>query len=105
MSNWNMEVFGHIVLKKKKLLARLRGIDKALQSRYNEYLIDLDRTLRCELEEVMQQEELLWFQKSRSKWVSYEDQNTRFSMHRLLSVARSIQLFDCNWMMGVVYGS
>ncbi|KAK8608913.1 hypothetical protein V6N13_025223 [Hibiscus sabdariffa] len=99
-----MEVFGHIGLKEKKLLALLRGIDKALQSRYNESLVEFERTLRGELEEVLKQEELLWFQKSWSKWVSYWDQNTQFFHASTIARRRAntiirLQLDEGRWCM------
>ncbi|KAE8693055.1 hypothetical protein F3Y22_tig00110819pilonHSYRG00250 [Hibiscus syriacus] len=76
--DWNLKVFGHIERKKRELLAHLRGIDKALLTRYTRRLVELQYRLSYELEEVLQQEESLWLQKSRNQWVLYRDKNTKY---------------------------
>ncbi|KAK8526228.1 hypothetical protein V6N12_020707 [Hibiscus sabdariffa] len=75
---WNNEVYGHIGARKQRLVARIRGIERALQSNFNDYLVNLDKQLKDELDWVLEQDELLWFQKARSKWVMFGDRNTRF---------------------------
>lgn len=56
---WNKDYFGNIFHYKHRLLARLRGIQKALE-RYNSgSLIRLESSLKRELEEVLMQEDLL----------------------------------------------
>ncbi|KAE8680042.1 hypothetical protein F3Y22_tig00111392pilonHSYRG00178 [Hibiscus syriacus] len=77
-SEWNLNVFGHIGRKKRELLARLRGIDRALITRYSQRLVDLQHVLEYELEQVLQQEESLWLQKSRTQWVLHGDKNTKY---------------------------
>ncbi|KAK8571221.1 hypothetical protein V6N13_103350 [Hibiscus sabdariffa] len=67
-----------LVLGKKRLVARIRGIKRALQSNFCDYLVNLDKQLKEELDWVLEQEELLWFQKARSKWVMFGDRNMRF---------------------------
>lgn len=41
-------------------------------------LIKLDKKVRPDLESIPHQEELLWFQKSRSDWIALGDRNTRY---------------------------
>lgn len=41
--------------------------------------------LRVEIEDILRQEELFWFQKSRCKWLSEGDRNTKFFHRRTLS--------------------
>lgn len=41
-------------------------------------LLKLEQWLKEELELVLAQEELLWFQKSREKWITLGDRNTKF---------------------------
>ncbi|XP_039065453.1 uncharacterized protein LOC120210860 [Hibiscus syriacus] len=55
--DWNLKVFGHVGRKKRELLARLRGIERVLTSRYSRRLVDLQYMLKNELEDVLQQEE------------------------------------------------
>ncbi|KAL4386393.1 hypothetical protein GQ457_09G029360 [Hibiscus cannabinus] len=76
--SWNSDVFGHIGKKKKRLLARLRGIDRALNNAHSDYLVDLQHSLRDELELILEQEESFWMQKACASWVKYGDRNTKF---------------------------
>ncbi|KAK8622701.1 hypothetical protein V6N13_117606 [Hibiscus sabdariffa] len=78
---WNKFVFGYIGGKKRMLMARLRGIQKVLCSRSSRFLSTLETELLLELENLLDQEELLWRQKSRSDWILNGDQNTRY-FHR-----------------------
>ncbi|GMI82608.1 hypothetical protein HRI_001930100 [Hibiscus trionum] len=66
---WNKEVFGHIGQRKKQLLACIRGVEIAIERNQTPFLLDLERSLKGELSEVLKQEESLWFQKSRSQWI------------------------------------
>ena len=62
---WNRDDFGNIIHRKKRILARLGGIQKALESYPNSNLTQLELELKRDLERIMTQEEILWFQKSR----------------------------------------
>ena len=78
MKHWNMEVFGNIFNKKKCIIARLVGIQRALEIHNSRNLSALENQLKKDLDDVMAQEELLWFQKSRQDWLFYGDRNTSF---------------------------
>lgn len=39
---WNIEVFGNSFAKKKRVLARLHGAQKALANNPNEFLLELE---------------------------------------------------------------
>ena len=39
---WNVDVFGNLFAKKKRLLARLHGAQKALANNPNEFLLELE---------------------------------------------------------------
>lgn len=75
---WNRESFGHIMKRKKRIRARLEGIEKALEDGDSEFLLDLEKRLKDEYEEICAQEELLWLQKSRTDWINSGDRKTRF---------------------------
>ncbi|CAI9114900.1 OLC1v1015718C1 [Oldenlandia corymbosa var. corymbosa] len=75
---WNHNVFGNIFQRKKKLRARLEGAQRNLQYYQTERLVQLERSLREELEEVLLQEELLMIQKSQRDWSLFGDRNTAF---------------------------
>ncbi|XVF74117.1 hypothetical protein PTKIN_Ptkin13bG0034500 [Pterospermum kingtungense] len=75
LRRWNVEVFGNIFKKKRELWARINGVQRALGVRNNNRLIKLENKLQRELQVVLQQEELLWFQKSREEWIKSGDCN------------------------------
>ncbi|KAH9772083.1 reverse transcriptase domain-containing protein [Citrus sinensis] len=78
VTTWNREVFGNIFKRKNELLARLGGVQKALENRPLGSLYRLEMKLKKKLEEVLSQDELLWYQKSRREWIKYGDRNTSF---------------------------
>lgn len=53
---WNREVFGDIYHRKKKVEARLRGIQKSIVDGPNAYLLNLECQLRQEYFEVLHYE-------------------------------------------------
>ncbi|KAJ4839646.1 hypothetical protein Tsubulata_042952 [Turnera subulata] len=69
VKKWNMDIFGHINQKKKRLLARLAGIQKYLERLPSSFLSRLKVELKMELDIILTQEELLWAQKARCQWV------------------------------------
>lgn len=75
---FNSEVFGNIINKKLTLAARLRGIQRTLERSDILGLLLLEVVLQREYNDVLKQEEMLWYQKSREKWVRFGDRNTRF---------------------------
>lgn len=75
---WNTESFGNIHKIKRRLEARLEGIQCRISIQRSNNLIKLKRKLKKELEEVLHYEELLWFQRSREEWISSGDRNTKF---------------------------
>ncbi|KAF7842178.1 ribonuclease H [Senna tora] len=77
LQKWNMEVFGDIKSRKNTIMRRLHGIQLSLDKKYNPFLAELGKSLSKDLEEVLNQEEALWFQKSRSMWIRDGDRNTR----------------------------
>ncbi|XP_019197687.1 PREDICTED: uncharacterized protein LOC109191482 [Ipomoea nil] len=78
LAAWNKGTFGNIFHKKKRLLAIINGVQCSLATRPRADLFKLDRKLRIELEDVLYQEELLWFQRSREEWIESGDRNTHF---------------------------
>lgn len=77
LQQWSKEVFGNINWK-KCFLARVKGIQSKLSTNFHGGLTRLEAKLRKELDIVLDQEELLWFQKSREKWILEGDRNTSY---------------------------
>jgi len=78
LSIWNKEVFGNLFSRKRRLWARLVGIQNALATGGPFYLRKLERKLREELDLTLDQIESLWFQKARVDQIRDGDRNTKY---------------------------
>lgn len=85
---FNKEVFGNIFRRKKEITARLKGVQKALERVDSLALVQLEKTLQHDYNQVLFQEEVHWYQKSREQWVKLGDKNTAFSFHAQTIVRR-----------------
>ncbi|KAK8606629.1 hypothetical protein V6N13_052396 [Hibiscus sabdariffa] len=99
---WNKTIFGYVGTKKRMLMARLRGIQKSLSCHPSRFLRRLESELLVDLEHLLDQEELLWRQKSRSDWVSLGDRNTRYFHRRAIcrkqrSMITTLKIRDGSW--------
>ncbi|XP_028790095.1 uncharacterized protein LOC114746079 [Neltuma alba] len=78
-ASWNRDTFGEIGIRKRRLTARLAGLQKALESKpHSAFLIKLNRELTEAYETICFQQELLWIQKSRALWINLGDRNTSY---------------------------
>ena len=75
---WKDQVFGNINRRKKRIWARLEGIQSKLVNAGSMGLLMLEKKLRIELENILLQEEMIWFQKSRCDWIASGDRNTKY---------------------------
>lgn len=75
---WNTEVFGNVFAKKRRVLARLNGIQKALANKPNEFLLGLENQLILEYSFILLQEEEFWALKSRINTAAFGDRNSAF---------------------------
>ncbi|KAK7260044.1 hypothetical protein RIF29_25766 [Crotalaria pallida] len=78
LKKWNIDEYGNIFKKKNQLLRLLNGISRSLAMGQNDYLENLQHILWKEYEQVIIDEEVLWFQKSRCKWIALGDRNTKY---------------------------
>nr|BAE79385.1 unnamed protein product [Ipomoea batatas] len=85
---WNRNVFGNIFNRKRKIENRILGIQRAWNYNTSVRLQDLEKRLLSELNEVLVQEETLWFQKARTDWIRNGDRNTTF-YHRSALIKRN----------------
>lgn len=51
--DWNRNTFGNIHKRKRRLLARIDGVQRAIATKFHSRLIELDFKLRKELDEVL----------------------------------------------------
>ncbi|XP_050241371.1 uncharacterized protein LOC126690300 [Quercus robur] len=77
-SKWNKGHFGNIFEKKKRIMARLGGIQRDLAVCPSVSLVELERKLQADLCCIFYQEEELWALKSRVNWMLLRDRNTSF---------------------------
>ncbi|XP_028093960.1 uncharacterized protein LOC114294059 [Camellia sinensis] len=77
-STWNKEIFGNIFRRKRWLIGRIEGIQKSQATNYFHNLHRLELELIEQYNHVLYQEELLWFQKSRAKWITQGERNTKY---------------------------
>ncbi|KAM1727381.1 hypothetical protein ACFX12_018028 [Malus domestica] len=75
---WNKNMFGRLEWKRRRLLARIEGVQKALCNNCWPFLLRLNTSLSKEYNNLLEQEEIFWKQKSRVKWLQEGDRNTRF---------------------------
>lgn len=93
LQDWNKKVFGNIFAKKSRLNRRLEIVANRLVAQPSAELEHAQTRLWREYEQVLAQEEILWFQKSRSKWLLHGDKNYRF-FHGVTTVRRRKNSFD-----------
>lgn len=75
---FNKEVLGNIFMRKRKLENRLRGIQKELERVDSAQLLILQKNLLNDYENILFQEETMWYQKSRENWIKLGSRNTSF---------------------------
>lgn len=75
---WNKNKFGNIFARKKRVLARINGAQKALCNGLNHFLIQLEKELIVEYNMILCQEEEFWALKSHVNWAINGDRNTAF---------------------------
>ena len=56
VKKWNVEVFGNIFAKKRRVLARLNGVQKAIAENPNDFLLNLENQLLLEYSLILIQE-------------------------------------------------
>ena len=91
---WNKEVFSNIFWKKRRLAARLLGIQNSLAANPNAFLLSLQDQLSDEFNQILQWEEELWAMKARTNWLITGERNTSY-FHLSTIVRRSANRISC----------
>lgn len=78
LRKWNREVFGDVQRRKDGLLNKIKSLQDQLDIHQTDSLLEEEAVLINELEVVLAQEEVMWFQKSREKWITLGDRNTKY---------------------------
>ena len=80
VKKWNVEVFGNLFAKKRRVLARLKGTQKAIAKNPNDFLLNLENKLLSKYSLILMQEEEYWALKSRLNAASFGDHIPSFFM-------------------------
>lgn len=75
---WNKLSFGNIFFRKRKILGRLSGIQRKRSYALSCFLVNLEKALRDEYKEILEQERDLWKLKSGTNWLLEGERNTKF---------------------------
>lgn len=75
---WNRDSFGNIFAKKRRIRARIDGINRALANGPNLFLESLQHSLSLDYQNILALEEEFWASKSRLDWLNLGDSNTSF---------------------------
>ncbi|XP_070019802.1 uncharacterized protein [Nicotiana sylvestris] len=78
VTKWNQEVFGNIFHQKRRILARIFGIQRSPSYQFSSYLLHLETNLTAELNLILKNKEDFWKLKSRINWLNEGDVSTRF---------------------------
>lgn len=85
---WNNNVFGNLKNQKKRLIARINGIQIDLAHKHSNFLYNLEKTLLKDLKDIFHKERIIWAKKSGLNWRKYGNYNTRY-FHMLATVRKT----------------
>lgn len=96
-------MFGNIFHRKKLLMHRLENIARQMAIIVTLNLEKAHDKVWKEYEEVLRQEEILWFQKSRENWIMYGDRNTKYfyvitKIRRRRNMVETLCDYNDNWI-------
>ena len=101
---WNYEVFENLFARKRRVLARLNGVQTALANNPTDFLLEMEHQLISEYSLILMQEEEYWALKSRLNTATFGNCNTTF-IHVSMLVRRHRNKIRCikdvegNWLM------
>jgi len=95
IKKWNKEEFGNIMEEKQKLEKEMEDIQQRiiLEGRDEERSKEEGRIIN-QLEERRKQEEILWRQKSRIKWLREGERNTKIFHQAMIQNRQRNQIFS-----------
>lgn len=94
---FNRDTFGNIFKHKRRIEAHIWGVHLQLDLAPTSNLIHLERDIQQQYSSVLEEEEMLWSQKSRENWLIFGNKNTKFYhaqtvIHRRHNKVASLQI-------------
>ncbi|KAL8170200.1 hypothetical protein V2J09_022004 [Rumex salicifolius] len=74
---WNLDVYGNINTRKVRAMSEVQKTQRLLSHAITTDLLAVEECQKKELELVLDQEEILWYQKSREQWICLGDRTYR----------------------------
>lgn len=81
-------MFGDVNKKKERMELDIREVQRRIEVAPTNDLLATEEKLLKEFDTVLEQEETLWFQKSREKWIALGDRNTRYFHTSTIKIIR-----------------
>lgn len=78
LKKWNREVLGDLHMRKERLATELKEVQDFLDVAQSDDLLAREAALLRSFDALLEQEEVLWFRKSREKYIELGDRNTSF---------------------------
>lgn len=78
LRKWNRKVFGQIQKRKDNLIGKIRSVQDHLELNQTDALLKEEEDLLKDFDAVLEQEEVMWFQKSREQKLVLGVRNTKF---------------------------
>ena len=88
IKHWDCHIFGNLKLQKKRIYARLNGIQIASAFRNSLFLSNLEKQLLSDLNQIHLVEKRIWAQKAGYDWRRFGDFNTHY-FHVLAKIKKS----------------
>lgn len=86
---WKFNNIDQFIHKKKELTERLKCIQNSIQSRSDHGgLVKMEYKLQREFSVILKEEELIWYQRSRVKWLTDEDRNKKYCHTKTINIRR-----------------
>ena len=82
IKKWNREEFGDVQLRKAKVANDIKRVQDLLALNQTDALLDEEERLGKEFDVILEQEEVLWYQKSREKWIALGERNTKYFLYK-----------------------
>lgn len=103
LKKWNKKIFGDVIKRKEKLLVDIKEVQEELERNPSDGLLAREETLQKEFDVVLEQEEVLWYQKSREKWIVLGDRNTTYYhtsniVRRKRNIIEMLKSEDGHWI-------